>query len=143
MMMRGGVLTYVMLAFLSSCTGMQPSDHKAQPTIQGQSMQHMLADLNQIRAFVYGSSDQNSAEAAATDLVAWSKRMAELFPPGQASVEYVDMSDQRVRAAPVAMQNTADLLLGAVRTGRRPIIGDRLAQTETDGCGVCHRSGSR
>ena len=141
--MRGVLLSGAALAFLSSCTGMQPTTHTGQPTIQGQSMQHMLADIDQIRAFVYGSGDQSGAEAAATDLVAWSKRMADLFPPGQASVDYVDMSDQRVRAAPAAMQNTAELLLGAVRTGRRPVIGDRLAQTERDGCGVCHRSGSR
>ena len=141
--MRGVLLSGAALAYLSSCTGMQQTTHTGQPTIQGQSMQHMLADIDQIRAFVYGSGDQSGAEAAATDLVAWSKRMADLFPPGQASVDYVDMSDQRVRAAPAAMQNTAELLLGAVRTGRRPVIGDRLAQTERDGCGVCHRSGSR
>jgi hypothetical protein len=104
-------------------------------------MQLMLADIEQIRSFVYGSSTQADANKAAIDLVSWSQRMAVLFPPGQTSQDYVDMSPERVRGAPAAMARTADLLLTAVRTGQRPAVGDQLAQTERDGCGVCHLSG--
>jgi len=106
-------------------------------------MQLMLADINQIRGFVYGSGDQTEAEHAASDLVSWSDRMAELFPPGQASTDYVDMSSERARGAPAAMRRTAGLLLNAVRTGSRSATGDQLALVERDGCGFCHLSGSR
>jgi len=122
---------------------MSPSSQAGQPTAQGESMQHMLADVDQIREFVYGGGSQTQAESAADDLVSWSKRMAELFPPGQASTEYVDMSPTRVRDAPAAMNKTAELLLTAVRTGNRTAIGDQLVQTERDGCGFCHLSVSR
>jgi hypothetical protein len=117
--------------------------HAVQPTPQGQSMQQMLADVESVRAFVYGSGTLGEADKAAADLVSWSRRMAELFPPGQASTDYVDMSPERARDAPAAMSRAADLLLAAVRTGKRPAIGDQLTQTERDGCGFCHLSGSR
>ncbi len=105
-------------------------------------MQHMLAEINQIRTFAYGSGNQHEAETAAVDLVSWSGRMAELFPPGQASVDYVDMSPERARGAPAAMSNSANLLLESVRTGSRPAITAQLAQTERNGCGYCHLTGS-
>jgi hypothetical protein len=114
------------------------------PTIQGQSMQMMLTDVERVRAYVYGdgSTTRNDAETAATDLVSWSRRMGELFPPGQASTEYVDMDQARVRGAPEAMTSTAERLLTAVRTGNRAAIGDQLRTTERDGCGFCHLSGT-
>ncbi len=128
------------LALLAGCGQIGGPAHVGQPTEQAQSMEHMLADINQIRAFTYGSGDLPTAQAAADDLVAWSNRMAELFPPGQASVEYVDMSPERAKAAPAAMSGTAIPLQTAVRTGDRGAITLRLAQTERDGCGFCHRS---
>ncbi len=100
----------------------------------------MLADIDRIRAYVYGSGSRSDADEAAVDLVSWSRRMAELFPPGQASTEYVDMSPARVRGAPEAMTRSAERLLAAVRTGKPPAIGDQLARTERDGCGFCHLS---
>jgi Cytochrome C' len=103
----------------------------------------MLADVDQIRGYVYGSATQADADKAAVDLVSWSQRMAELFPPGQASTDYVDMSPARVQGAPVAMQQSAQSLLSAVRTGKRAAVGDQLAQTERNGCGFCHLSGTR
>jgi hypothetical protein len=106
-------------------------------------MQLMLADVDQIRGYVYGSGTQGDAENAAADLLSWSQRMAELFPPGQASTDYVDMSPARVQGAPVAMQQSAQSLLSAVRSGKRPAVGDQLAQTERNGCGFCHLSGTR
>jgi hypothetical protein len=105
-------------------------------------MQLMLADIDQLRGFVYGNGTQAEAENAANDLVSWSNRMGELFPPGQASVDYVDMSSERARNAPAAMSRTAGSLLRTVRTGNRSAIGDQLALTERDGCGYCHLSGS-
>ena len=65
--------------------------------------------------------------------------MAALFPPGQASVDYVDMSPERAKGAPAAMNRTALALQSAVRTGDRAAVTQRLAQTEQDGCGSCHR----
>jgi hypothetical protein len=104
-------------------------------------MSLMLADIDQIRAFVYGTNDLNAASTAATDLLSWSGRMAELFPPGESSADYVDMSPDRVRYAPVVMTRTAESLLIAVRTGNRAAIGAKLTETERDGCGACHLSG--
>ncbi|HEY7577450.1 MAG TPA: cytochrome c [Acetobacteraceae bacterium] len=127
---------------VGSCGDIGPAPHAGQPTVQAQSMQHMLADVDQIRGFVYGGGSQLAAQEAAEDLVSWSARMGELFPPGQASTDYVDMSPQRVRGAPAAMAETAESLRAAVRTGNRAAIGDRLARTEREGCGFCHLSGT-
>ncbi len=140
------ILTHLMfsaalLAGLAGCTSPASSPHSGQPTVQGQSMQLMLADIERIRAFVYGgSASKSDAEKAAVDLVSWSRRMGELFPPGQASTEYVDMDPGRVGRAPEEMTRSAERLLATVRTGKRPAIGDQLTRTETDGCGVCHLS---
>ncbi len=142
MTIRVAVIVCTVAPFLGSCGGVGSPSHVGQPTVQAQSMQLMLADVNQIRGYVYGNGTQSEAENAANDLVSWSNRMAELFPPGQASVDYVDMSSERARNAPAAMSKTAGSLLSAVRTGNRAAIGDRLAQTDRDGCGFCHLSGS-
>ena len=112
-------------------------------TAQGQSMQHMLEDVNQLRTYVYGTGTREQATGAAADLLAWSRRMGELFPPGVASNEYVDMSPQRASGAPAAMTGAAERLLAEVRSGTRPQIGDQLARTERDGCGFCHLSNTR
>jgi cytochrome c' len=139
--LRVAVLVCVILPSLSGCGGIGGPSHAGQPTIQGRSMSLMLADIDQIRAFVYGSGDLNAASTAATDLVSWSGRMAELFPPGESSADYLDMSADRVRDAPAAMTRTAESLLMAVRTGDRVAIGAKLTETERDGCGACHLSG--
>jgi len=126
---------------LGGCVA-NPTPHSRQPTEQAEAMQHMLADVLAIRSYVYGSGTLDEADRSASDLVAWSQRMAILFPPGQASTEYVDMSPTRVRGANEAMQRTAQALLTAVRSGNHPIIGDQLEITEHEGCGFCHLSRS-
>jgi len=143
--MRTGIALLIVttLTGLTSCGGTGPRPPESQTTIQGRAMQAMLADIQQVRSFVYGAGSKDDAERAATDLASWSRRMAELFPPGQASQDYVDMSPERARGAPASMIRTADGLLASVRTGRRTAVGDRLAQTERDGCGACHLSGTR
>ena len=143
MRLRAAPLVIAVLLVLGGCGRIGRPPHAGQPTVQGESMMRMLADIQQISAFVYGTGDQSGADAAAADLVSWSGRMAELFPPGESSADYVDMSPERVRGAPAAMIRTAQLLQTAVRTGKRPAIGDQLARTERDGCGVCHLSGAR
>ena len=125
---------------VAGCSQMGAPSHAGQPTEQGKSMEAMLADVNQIRAFTYGSGDQRTAEAAASDLVAWSNRLAELFPPGQASQDYVDMSPERARNAPLAVQRAANQLLATVHDGNRALVGGRLEQLEQNGCGACHLS---
>ena len=135
------LLTALLPLCLGSCAG--PSPNKGQPTEQGQSMQRMLADVNELRAYVYGTGTREQASQAAADLAAWSRRMGELFPPGVASNEYVDMSPQRVSGAPAAMSAAADRLLAEVPSGTRAQIGDQLARTERDGCGFCHLSNTR
>ena len=77
------MLFCAVLLATAGCSQMGAPQHAGQPTEQGKSMAAMLADVNLILAFTYGSGDQRTAEAAATDLVAWSNRMAELFPPGR------------------------------------------------------------
>lgn len=131
------------LLLVGSCGNIGAPPHAGQPTVQAQSMAVMLVDIDQVREFVYGGGSQDAARNAADDLVSWSARMAELFPPGQASTDYVDMSPQRVRDAPAAMSRTAESLRAAVRTGNRAIIGDQLARAEKDGCGACHLSNTR
>jgi hypothetical protein len=128
------------VALLAGCGQMGGPKSAGQPTAQAQSMQHMLADINQIRAFSYGGGDQASAQAAADDLVGWSGQIATLFPPGQASVDYVDMSPARAAGAPGAMSRTAVALQESIRTGDRALVSQRLLQTEQNGCGFCHRS---
>jgi len=129
--------------FVAGCTQTRTPSSGIQLTDQGKAMEAMLADVNQIRSFTYGAGTPRDAEGAALDLVAWSNRMAELFPPGQAAEDYVDMSPQRVHDAPIAMTAQANALLTTVRGGNRSLIGGRLDQVEQSGCGVCHLSRPR
>jgi len=137
------MLVCAALPCLAGCETKPP--HAGMPTIQAQSMQVMLADVERVRAYVYGGGDTTRGDAvtAATDLVSWSRRMGELFPPGQASTDYVDMDQARVRSAPEAMTSAAERLLAVVRTGNRAAIGDQLRATERDGCGFCHLNGTQ
>jgi hypothetical protein len=139
MTMQRTFLVYAGLLILGGCA--ESASHTIQPTPQAQAMRQMLADIDEIRAFVYGGGSQRETEAAAADLQSWSKRIGELFPPGQASTQYVDMSPERVRRAPAAMAKAADTLSSVVQTGERTAIGEQLAETERTGCGVCHLSG--
>lgn len=134
--LRLGLLLAPLL--LAACSQTPP--HAGQPTEQAQAMQHMLADINQVRAYVYGSGTRADALTSAQDLVSWSGRMAELFPPDQASTEYVDMSPARAAGAPAAMTTAASQLLTTVQTGSQTAIADQLAQTEKNGCGYCHQN---
>jgi len=110
-----------------------------QPTVQGESMQRMANDMNAIRAFVYGGN-RADARAAAVDLVGWSKRMPDLFPPSEANNDYVDMSATRVRGAYVTMTREAEKLAAIVSAGSPTAVGDQLVAAERNGCGACHRS---
>jgi cytochrome c556 len=138
---RVAILACTIVPFLGSCAPTAP--HAGQPTLQGQSMEDMLADVVAVRTFVYGGSNQVEADKAATDLVSWSHRMSELFPPGEAIHDYVDMGPEKLSVAPGAMIRASEALKATVRTGNRTAIGSQLAQTEHDGCGACHLSGSR
>jgi len=128
------------LGLVAGCGQIGGPKSAGQPTAQAQAMQQMLADVNQIRTYSYGSGDQASAQAAADDLVGWSGQIATLFPPGQASVDYVDMSPSRAAGAPGAMNRTAVALQESIRSGNRTLVTQKLAQTEQNGCGFCHRS---
>lgn len=133
---RIALLVCAAVPLLGSCAPTAP--HAGQPTVQGQSMAAMLSDVLAIRTFVYGSGDKADAEKSATDLLSWSQRIPDLFPPGQASTDYVDMRPERVVTASAAMKQTAGTLLAAVQTGDRAAIGTQLAKTEREGCGACH-----
>jgi hypothetical protein len=144
---RDGTVTeirsiFVVCAAWLSLGGCMATPHAHQPTAQTEAMQHMLADVLVIRSYVYGSGTLDEADRSATDLLAWSQQMEVLFPPAQASTEYVDMSPARVRVAIDAMPRTAQALLAAVRSGNHPVIGQQLEITEHDGCGACHLSWS-
>ena len=143
MRIKASLPILAILPLLGSCGYKGPTAAARQPTPQAVAMQHMLADINRIRGFLYGSGSQGEATEAATDLVSWSKRMPELFPPKLASQEYVDMSPERARAATEAMNANAALRLAAVQSGNHATIGDRLADTERNGCGACHLSGTQ
>ncbi|HTU53769.1 MAG TPA: cytochrome c [Acetobacteraceae bacterium] len=143
MRIRAFLPILAIVPLLGSCGGTGPTSAARPPTPQGAAMQHMLADINRIRGFLYGSGSQGDATNAALDLVAWSKRIPELFPPELASQEYVDMSPERARAASQAMNTNAAELLAAVESGNHATIGDRLAETEHNGCGACHLSGTQ
>jgi hypothetical protein len=129
------------LLLLSGCTE-NPTPHAIQPTPQADAMQRMLANVLGIRSYVYGSGTRDEAIRSATELLDQSQRIAVLFPPGQASTEYVDMSPARVRGAAEAMPRTAQMLLTIVRSGNRAAIGNQLEITEREGCGSCHLSWS-
>ena len=143
MKLRFALVLCAVVPFLGSCGQMTASTNVGQPTPQAQLMQSMLSNVNQIRAFVYGGGSQADATQAAQALVASSQRLPDLFPPGQASVDYVDMSPERARGAPIAMNQAATALLAAVQTGNRATIGDQLTASERDGCGFCHLSTAR
>ena len=98
----------VVLLLLAGCK--PPEPQCGQPTMQGQSMQRMLATVNTIGAFSRGETSQAVAEQAATELVNWSGRMGELFPPNEAA-QYVDLTPEMARSAPATMLRTSERLL--------------------------------
>jgi hypothetical protein len=66
------LLVCATLSCLGGCSGTGASPHAGQPTLQGQSMQLMLADVDRIRSFLYGGdATQADADKAATDLLSW------------------------------------------------------------------------
>jgi hypothetical protein len=139
--MSGWRIAALGLALLATaaCEKRVPPPHAGLPTEQARSMARMLADVDALRYYVAGSAAAGDAQQAAADLAYWSGRMAELFPPGQASRQYVDMTDEMVRAAPAAMQQTTQAVIAALGTGDRAAVGDQVALLERNGCGACHR----
>jgi len=132
-----GVLGIVLLA-VTGCAPRTPPN-AGQPTIQGQSMQRMLANIETVRAYVRRNATKQEAERAADELISWSARMGELFPPAVAPQQYVDMTPEMARDAPRAMTSHATALSLAVRTAPIPAVSEQLERTERDGCGFCHR----
>ncbi|MGE0417036.1 MAG: hypothetical protein AB7O80_09545 [Acetobacteraceae bacterium] len=125
------------LLLLTTCAPQPEQATKATP--QGESMQHMLVAIETVRNYVRNTTTQAEAEAATADLLTWSNRMAELFPPATASKLYVDMTAEMAKEAPGVMVASATALRSAVSTGRLPIVAMQLERTEKDGCGFCHR----
>ncbi len=123
---------------LTGCADTATAPHAGQLTPQGQSMERMFANIQQIQGFVYGSRPRSDAIAAANELVSWSARLPTLFPPDQTPALYVDMTADAASKAPVAMQREAQLLLAAAEKGSPPEVGAQLARTEREGCGACH-----
>ena len=133
-------------AALAACGDMaaqRPSAGGPAVTPQAESMKRMVADVTVVRSFAGAgggdAADRAQAEAAAADLLDWSGRMAELFPPAVAPSLYPDLTEQMVRNAPAAMRRTAEALLSTTRGGDRSAVADRLASVEREGCGACHR----
>ena len=79
-------LRLALLALATGC-GPQKPPNAGQPTPQAESMARMLADVDRLRAYGRGDATQPEAEAASSELAAWSSRMAELFPPAGAQRE--------------------------------------------------------
>jgi cytochrome c556 len=117
-----------------------PAPNAGKPTSQAESMQSMLTDVHTLRDYAKGTGTRAEAEAAAANLVSWSDRMADLFPP-ETAAQYVDMTPDISRRAPPIMRETALAVAASVRAGNRADTGTRLARAERDGCGICHSHG--
>ena len=65
--------------------------------------------------------------------------MKTLFPPGQVSKLYADMTPAMAQDAPVVMARLTTALRTAVQTGTPRQAGEALTRLEQDGCGYCHR----
>ena len=135
--MRKAIL-YLLAAvpIVGSCAEEAP--HAGQPTPQAQSMRIMRADVDTIRAFAQGGTPAFEAEKAAKDLVAWSGKIGDLFPPDEAPKQYLYMSSAMASGAPAALRGTTEPLLATVKTGDRAATSEQLARTQHDGCGYCH-----
>src|SRR4051812_18320724 len=133
------LLLGIALLSIAGCES-RTSPNAGKPTVQGESMQRMLADIETIRAYVRRSGSRAEAEAAAKELVSWSDRLSDLFPPDQVAAQYVDLTPAMAREAPRAMAAAATALQTAIRTGPLPAVAEQLERTEHDGCGACHRA---
>ena len=107
------------------------------PTPQAHSMDRALADVNRIRAYVYGGGGREDAAAAATDLEAWAQDLPTVFTPGTPA-QYVDLSTQQAAHASQSMAQTAHALSVAAASGDRAAVGEALGHVERQGCGACH-----
>ncbi len=117
-----------------------PAPNAGKPTPQAESMQRMLADVHTLRDYVKGTVARTAAEEAAANLVSWSDRITDLFPP-ETAAQYVDMTPDISRRAPPIMRETARAVAKAVSAGNRADAGTQLVRAERDGCGICHRRG--
>lgn len=129
----------------SACSAMllvagcnKPAPNAGQETIQGQSMARMLATVDTIRDYTQGKTTLAAANQAATELLSWSDRLGELFPPEVAPSQYVDLTPEMARNAPLIMHEQAASLAAAVASGSVGSATAALASTEKNGCGFCH-----
>ncbi len=123
---------------MTGCADTAQAPHAGQMTPQGQSMERMFANIQQIQGFVYGTRPRSDAVAAANELVSWSSQLPTLFPPDQTAALYVDLTQDTAKQAPIAMLREAQLLLTATQTESPGAVGAQLSRTERNGCGVCH-----
>lgn len=129
-------LSGVALLALATCN--QPPPNAGRPTEQGQSMARMLANVDTIRAYTTGSANQSDAEAAATELVAWSGRLPELFPPA-VTKSYVDLTPAMVQSGSQTIRRWGEQLQATIASGNQAAAHQALAALDVDGCGTCHR----
>ena len=105
------------------------------------------ADLGAIKGFLEDKADLAKATAAATDLPAKIRKIADVFPPG------TEGPDPEGKYGPkpevwsdwkgfLAAQETAvakaDALLAAVKGGDKAAIQTAFADMGKNGCGACH-----
>lgn len=132
------LLAVPLLLVLVACTP-QSTQRTLAPTEQGVSMQQKLVDVQTVRNYVYSTATRQEAATAADDLVGWSERMKTLFPPGQVSKLYADMTPAMAQEAPVVMARLTTALRATIQTGTPQQVGAALSRLEQDGCGYCHR----
>ena len=129
------------LVGLAGCDPAARAPHAGQATEQAQAMQQMKMDVDAIAAFTGSKIARSDALAASQDLLAWSKRLPDLFPAAQVSALYVDLTPEMAQAAPDAMRRTADRLAATLVSASPADVAVQLTVTETQGCGACHRKG--
>jgi cytochrome c556 len=110
-------------------------------------MKGQAKNMEIIKGFLDGKSDQAAAQAAAQNLVDTTQKIPNLFPPGTDKASpggkygpkpaiWSDRS--KFISTQKAAAGKSEALLAAVKTGDKPAIRTAFADFGKNGCGACH-----
>jgi cytochrome c556 len=117
-------------------------DRQATMKLQGK-------DMGAVKGFLDGKSDHSAALSAATSLIATTKKIPDLFPPGTdkpspdgdfAPKAAIWTDWNKFLDAQKAAATKAEALLAAVKAGDKAAIQTAFGDLGKNGCGNCHTS---
>jgi len=143
-----GLIAGVLASAVGLC-GTLASAEDAPPVIKERQslMKQQAAGLKVIQGYVSGQTDQATAMATVTELMALPAKITGLFPAGTGTAEFPSATHakpevwaqwDRFKDIPGALQRAEEQLAAAIKAGRKQNVLDALDTVGRTGCGACH-----